>query len=179
MVPRLRKTGPHDTFNGLAGHHNDHQSQDRHSSTSVSESARDNPPVPVPVPIAIVGLGMRLPGGCNDADTFWDFLMDKKEGMIPIPSSRWNLDGFHDPTGRPGTIKARQGNFLDLDPGAFDGNFWSLTAAQVEQVDPQHRILLETVYEAVENAGEKNVRGRRVGVYVGLFAEVINVVDSD
>lgn len=120
-------------------------------------------------------MGMRLPGGCNDAETFWDFLMNKKEGMIPVPSSRWSLDGFHDPAGRPGTIKSNQGNFLDLDVGAFDGNFWSLTAAQIEQADPQHRMLLETVYEAVENSGETKVKGRRVGVYVGLFAEVCHL----
>ena len=98
--------------------------------------------------------------------------MAKKEGMIPIPNSRWNPDGFHDSTGRPGTIKAKEGNFLDLDLGAFDAGFFSMTQAQIEQADPQQRILLETVYESVVNAGEKNIKGRNVGVYVGLFAEV-------
>lgn len=115
---------------------------------------------------------MRLPGGCHDAETFWDFLMEKKEGVIPVPSSRWNPDGFHDLTGKPGTIKAKEGNFLDIDLGAFDAEFFSMTAAQIEQADPQQRVLLETVYESVVNAGEKNIKGRNVGVYVGLFAEV-------
>ncbi|KAK4213197.1 lovastatin nonaketide synthase [Rhypophila decipiens] len=117
---------------------------------------------------------MRLPGGCNTASQFWDLLMSKKEGMIPVPPSRWNLSGFHDSSGQlPGTIKSQEGNFLgDLDLGAFDGNFWSLPSAQVEQIDPQHRILLETVYEAVENAGDShNTKGKKVGVYVGVFAE--------
>ncbi len=98
--------------------------------------------------------------------------MDKKEGMIPVPRTRWNPDGFHDPTGKPGTIKAKEGNFLDIDLGAFDAGFFSMTAAQIEQADPQQRILLETVYESVMNAGEKNIKGRNIGVYVGLFAEV-------
>ncbi|KAM7190948.1 lovastatin nonaketide synthase [Rhypophila sp. PSN 637] len=119
-------------------------------------------------------MGMRLPGGVTSAPAFWDFLMDKREGMIPVPASRWNQNGFHDPSGHlPGTMKANEGNFLDIDVGAFDGNFWSLTAAQIEQADPQQRILLETVYEAVENAGERRDihKGKRVGVYVGIFAE--------
>jgi acyl transferase domain-containing protein len=117
-------------------------------------------------------MGMRLPGGCHDAETFWDFLISKKEGVIPVPNTRWNLDGFHDLSGKPGTIKANEGNFLDIDLGAFDAEFFSLSASQIEQIDPQQRLLLETAYEAVVNAGEKNIKGRNVGVYVGLFAEV-------
>jgi acyl transferase domain-containing protein len=117
-------------------------------------------------------MGMRLPGGCNDAETFWDFLMAKKEGMVPVPSTRWNTNGYHDPSGRPGTIKANEGNFLDFDVGAFDAGFFSMTAAQIEQADPQQRVLLETVYEALENAGERNIKSRNIGVYVGFFAEV-------
>lgn len=129
-------------------------------------------PSGTPVPIAIIGMGMRLPGGCHNAETFWNFLMEKKEGIIPVPNTRWNPEGFHDLTGKPGTIKAREGNFLDIDLGAFDAGFFSMTAAQIEQADPQQRILLETVYESVVNAGETNIRGRNIGVYVGLFAEV-------
>lgn len=118
-------------------------------------------------------MGMRLPGGCHDSETFWDLLMSKKEGMIPIPTDRWNQDGFHHPSGKPGTIRSKKGNFLgSLDPAAFDAAFFSMTASQVEQVDPQQRILLEVVHESLENAGEKDVRGRNIGVYVGTFAEV-------
>ncbi|KAH8427774.1 uncharacterized protein LDX57_005481 [Aspergillus melleus] len=125
-----------------------------------------------PPPIAIIGMGMRLPGGCNDTESFWDLLMNKKEGMIPVPSTRWNEDGFHNPSGKPGTIRSKEGNFLQQDPAVFDAGFFSMTASQVEQVDPQQRILLETVYESLENAGEGNVRGKNIGVYVGTFAEV-------
>ena len=126
----------------------------------------------MPVPMAIVGMGMRLPGNCHDASSFWDLLMNKQEGMIPIPASRWNLDGFYDPHGRAGTIKMKQGNFLgSVDPAAFDAGFFSMSAQQVGKVDPQQRVLLEVVHESLENAGEKGLRGKKVGVYVGMFAE--------
>lgn len=128
--------------------------------------------VRTPEPIAIVGMGMRLPGGCHDAEAFWNLLMNKKEGMIPVPSTRWDLEGFHDISGRTGTIKAKEGNFLDIDLGAFDTQFFSMTPSAIEQADPQQRVLLETVYESLENAGEKNIKGRHIGVYVGVFAEV-------
>jgi acyl transferase domain-containing protein len=118
-------------------------------------------------------MGMRLPGGCHDSTSFWDMLMNKREGMIPIPASRWSFEGFHDPSGKPGTVKPTEGNFLgSLDPAAFDAAFFSMSASQVEQVDPQQRLLLETVYESLENAGERNFRGKNIGVYVGTFAEV-------
>ncbi|KAF2676482.1 polyketide synthase [Lentithecium fluviatile CBS 122367] len=124
------------------------------------------------VPIAIIGMGMRLPGGCHDSNAFWEMLMDKREGMIPIPESRWSFEGFHDPSGKPGTVKPTEGNFLgSLDPAAFDAAFFSMSASQVEQVDPQQRLLLETVYESLENAGERDFRGKNIGVYVGTFAE--------
>lgn len=98
--------------------------------------------------------------------------MHKKEGVIRVPSTRWDLKGFHDDEGRAGTMKAQQGNFLDIDLGAFDADFFSLTASAIEQADPQQRLFLETVYESLENAGEKIIKGRNIGVYVGLFAEV-------
>ncbi|EUC40640.1 hypothetical protein COCMIDRAFT_9515 [Bipolaris oryzae ATCC 44560] len=107
-----------------------------------------------------------------DGEAFWDLLINQREGMIDIPSSRWNSEGFCDPHGRPGTTKANKGNFLgSIDPADFDGSFFSMSAAQIAKVDPQHRILLETTYEALENAGESNFRGKKVGVYVGMFAD--------
>ena len=118
-------------------------------------------------------MGMRLPGGCHDDETFWDLLINKKEGIIPTPTNRWNPDGFQHLSGKPGTIQMREGNFLgSVDPAAFDAAFFSMTPSQVSQVDPQQRLLLEVVYESLENAGEKDIKGRNIGVYVGTFAEV-------
>ena len=118
-------------------------------------------------------MGMRLPGGCHDSETFWDLLMNKKEGIIPTPTNRWNLDGFHHPSVNPGTIQMKEGNFLgSVDPAAFDAAFFSMTPSQVSQLDPQQRLLLEVVYESLENAGEKDIKGRNIGVYVGTFAGV-------
>ncbi|KAF2799249.1 hypothetical protein K505DRAFT_332798 [Melanomma pulvis-pyrius CBS 109.77] len=96
------------------------QTQEQSSGSNVLSAN----PIEVPEPIAIVGMGMRLPGGCHEAETFWDFLMYKKEGMIPVPSTRWDLHSFHDDSGRAGTIKAKEGNYLDIDLGAFDADFF-------------------------------------------------------
>lgn len=46
-----------------------------------------------------------------------------------------------------------------------------MTPAEVEQVDPNQRIILEVVREAFENAGETDWRGKKIGSYVAMFTE--------
>ena len=54
-------------------------------------------------PIAIVGMGMRFPGGVNDAGSFWELLRTGKDAVTEIPADRWKVDDFfaEDP-GAPG-----------------------------------------------------------------------------
>jgi acyl transferase domain-containing protein len=114
-------------------------------------------------PIAIVGFGLRLPGGCHDAASYWDLLVNKRDARKPIPPERFNIDGF------AGTVPVKEGYFLDQPIGSFDAAFFSMSRAEVERLDPQQRLLLEVVYEALENAGEASWRGKDIAVYAGSF----------
>lgn len=42
----------------------------------------------------------------------------------------------------------------------------------MEQLDPQQRILLEVVWECMQNGGQKDWRGKNIGVYVGTWSDV-------
>ena len=114
-------------------------------------------------PIAIVGMALRLPGGCHDAESYWDLLVNGRDARKPIPPERFNIKGF------AGSVKAKDGYFLDQPIDSFDAGFFSMSQAEVERLDPQQRMLLEVVYEALENAGESNWRGKNIGVYAGSF----------
>ncbi|UKZ55581.1 Type I Iterative PKS [Trichoderma virens] len=46
-----------------------------------------------------------------------------------------------------------------------------MSKAEVEKLDPQHKLLLEVIWECMENGGQKNWRGRNIGCYVGVFGE--------
>ena len=122
-------------------------------------------------PVAIVGMGMRLPGGIHNAEDFWDLLINKRNGQCRVPKDRYNIDSWYGP-GKSGHVGTQHGYFLeDLDLSHIDASFWSMTKREAELMDPQQRLILEVVYEALENAGEKNWRGKNIGCYVGIFGE--------
>lgn len=121
-------------------------------------------------PIAIVGMGMRLPSGIRSGEKFWDFLINKGEGVCEVPSTRYNIDAFYDPE-KQNFVRTRQACFFQEDPAYFDASFFSISKHEAARMDPQQRLLLEVVWECLENAGLTNWRGKDIGCYVGVFGE--------
>ncbi|KAI6827416.1 polyketide synthase [Hortaea werneckii] len=124
------------------------------------------------IPIAICGIGLRLPGGIRNDRDLYDSLYNKKDARGVIPEDRFSIDSFHSAHGKTGTIITKHGYFLqDIDLTKFDVNMFNMTPAEVERLDPHQRILLETVRETLESAGEASFRGKKVGTYVGNFTD--------
>jgi len=126
----------------------------------------------VPFPVAIVGMAMRLPGGVSCEKEFWDFLVNKRDGLCKVPDTRYNIDAFHDDSGsRAGAIRTQHGYFLEQDIAQFDTGFFGISKAEAAKLDPQQRLLLEIIWECMENGGQTGWRGRNIGCYVGVFGE--------
>jgi acyl transferase domain-containing protein/acyl carrier protein len=125
-------------------------------------------------PIAIVGTGMRLPGGNDSREALADFLRAGRTGIGPIPADRWDVPAFasapHEPVER-GKIATAGGGFLD-GVDMFDPAFFGISPKEASYVDPQQRLILETSWEALEDAGldATALRGANGGVYVGVSA---------
>lgn len=118
---------------------------------------------------AIVGYAARFPGAA-DADEFWDVLLEGRDAVSDVPKDRWNADDFYDPEpGVPGKIVTRRAGFVD-DVTGFDAPFFGMSAREVRLMDPQHRILLETSWRAVEHSGTAptDLANTNTGVFVGL-----------
>jgi acyl transferase domain-containing protein/acyl carrier protein/ubiquinone/menaquinone biosynthesis C-methylase UbiE len=120
--------------------------------------------------IAIIGIGCRFPGGVNDTDAFWKLLVEGRDAITDVPADRWNIKRYYDPEpGIPGKTFAKRAGFLDqIDQ--FDPQFFGISPREAPYVDPQHRLLLETAWEAIENAGLvlDFEEGSDIAVFVGV-----------
>ena len=114
--------------------------------------------------VAIVGMSGRFPGARN-IDEFWCNLANGVESISRFSDEELLQSGVPESYLRdPQYVKA--GPVLD-EPGGFDAGFFSFTPWS-RTMDPQHRILLELAYEALEDAGYDPQRyPGRVGVFTG------------
>jgi len=124
-------------------------------------------------PVAIIGIGCRLPGKegtLADPEAFWRSLRDGVASTRTVPSERWNVEQFYDPVrGTPGKTYTRCGSFIDS-VDLFDADFFGITPAEAKGLDPQHRLLLEVSWQALENSGHDpySLGGGQSGVFVGI-----------
>ncbi len=119
--------------------------------------------------IAVIGIGCRFPGGVSSPGDFWKIVRDKIDTVTLIPPDRWDVDAFYDPDPTaPGKMYTKSGAFIDKFDH-FDPSFFGITPVEAKEMDPQHRILLEVSWEALENAGidPNQLRGSRTGVFLG------------
>ncbi|MGW4324941.1 acyltransferase domain-containing protein [Nocardia sp. NPDC004573] len=124
--------------------------------------AGSTPPVQRETPgrdqsIAIVGLSCRFPGA-PDATAFWRLLSSGADALTEPPDGRWARDS------------PPRGGFLDrIDE--FDAEFFGISPREAPHVDPQQRLMLELMQEALDDAGipPSGLEGSRTGVFVGAM----------
>ncbi|KAI0378120.1 putative polyketide synthase [Hypomontagnella monticulosa] len=120
--------------------------------------------------IAIVGFSFLFPQA-DSVDSFWDLLVSGRQAAIEFPSNRLCSSKFYGDDESRNVIHPKKACFLGRDIGAFDSRFFSMTAEEAIATDPQQRILLETTYRALENAGipTSEVWGTNTSVHTGYF----------
>ncbi|NER45916.1 MAG: amino acid adenylation domain-containing protein, partial [Symploca sp. SIO1A3] len=120
-------------------------------------------------PIAIIGMSCRFPGQASDPEAFWELLQGGTSARIEIPRERWDIETYYDPNPEtPGKILTRFGHFVES-VDQFDPGFFKISPREAVAIDPQHRLLLEVSWEALERSGQLSERSLEtaVGVFVG------------
>ena len=124
--------------------------------------------------ISIVGISCRFPGA-SSKDQFWHFLEKGKSSNSAYPKNRpeqhkrffelYNPKRFV--TGRHYVVN---GSYLE-EITRFDNKFFGISNQEARGMDPQQRILLQVVYEAIEDAGMRleDLQKCRTGVFVGVM----------
>jgi acyl transferase domain-containing protein len=81
-------------------------------------------------------------------------------------------------------MKAHTGNFMN-DPSLFDNKFFRISPREAKSMDPQQRIVLQTAYEALEDAGyvpnaTPSFQQDTFGCYIGVATDdyVLNLRNS-
>jgi acyl transferase domain-containing protein/NADPH:quinone reductase-like Zn-dependent oxidoreductase/NADP-dependent 3-hydroxy acid dehydrogenase YdfG len=123
---------------------------------------------PAEQPIAIIGMACRFPGA-DDLGAFWRLLEAGGNAVREgVPGSGVGRVGelFGDAVD---AAACRFGAFLDgIDQ--FDAPFFRISPIEADLLDPQQRLMLETSWRAVEDAGidADRLKGTRTGVYAGI-----------
>ncbi|WP_432839323.1 SDR family NAD(P)-dependent oxidoreductase [Dactylosporangium sp. CA-092794] len=117
--------------------------------------------------IAIIGIGSRFPGACGPAE-FWQLLRSGTEAVTTFTSEELAAAGV------PAAVAADE-HYVPIAgvierPDLFDASLFGINPKEATLMDPQHRVMLECAWEALEDSGHdpSDIAGR-VGVFAGSY----------
>ncbi|MER6561677.1 amino acid adenylation domain-containing protein [Streptomyces sp. NPDC001027] len=116
--------------------------------------------------VAVVGMALRCPGA-DTPDAFWRNLSEGVESLTTFTDAELLAAGVDpDEAARPDYVR-RLGVLDDME--GFDASFFGFSRREAEMLDPQHRLLLECAWEALEHAAcAPGATDKVTGVYAGV-----------
>jgi acyl transferase domain-containing protein/acyl carrier protein len=112
-------------------------------------------------PIAVIGMGCRLPGDVDSLDSYWSLLRDGVDAITELPPGRSQSCA--------GMTELRGGFLKNVDH--FDAEFFGISRREAERLDPQHRLLMEVLWESLWDARiePEKTAGNTCGVFAGVY----------
>lgn len=123
--------------------------------------------------IAIIGMAARFPSA-DDIDMFWHNIKNGKDCITSFPDSRKeDIEDFLPLIFNQDNIgEFHEGGFLE-DIDKFDYEFFKLSPKEAGLMDPNQRLLLQTIWHAIEDAGYggRKLTDTKTGVYLGYSSD--------
>ncbi|MYH89767.1 MAG: polyketide synthase, partial [Gammaproteobacteria bacterium] len=120
-------------------------------------------------PVAIVGMACKFPGAPS-ISAFWQLLESGGNSVSEIVPGAGNkrVDELFSNVGELGSA-CRYCAYVD-EIDQFDATFFRISPVEANMLDPQQRMMLETTWQALEDAGidPDRLKGSRTGVYTGI-----------
>jgi acyl transferase domain-containing protein/pimeloyl-ACP methyl ester carboxylesterase len=114
--------------------------------------------------IALIGMACHVPGAKTWQD-FWSMVLEGREAIRRFHPEELDTSLPQELRAHPHYVTAR--GMIEGD--RFDAQFFKINRKEALFTDPQQRILLETCWQALEDAGYSHVRQQhRVAVYAGV-----------
>ena len=120
-------------------------------------------------PIAVVGMACRFPGA-PDLASFWRLLEEGRNAVTEgVPGSGIGRIGQFYPRSAAESPACRYAALVD-DIDLFDAEFFRISPVEAQLLDPQQRMVLETSWQALEDAllDPEKLRGSRTGIFLGI-----------
>jgi acyl transferase domain-containing protein/thioester reductase-like protein/acyl carrier protein/SAM-dependent methyltransferase len=120
--------------------------------------------------IAVIGMACQLPGA-EDLEEFWKILTLGQSQHQEVPYERF---GMETPFRKSEANRKWYGNFIK-DYDAFDHKFFKKSPREMASTDPQHRVILQLAYQAVEQSGYFRASNANFDQHIGCYLGVGNV----
>lgn len=140
-------------------------------SASDQTSSGDNSYIDKNQDMAIIGMAVRT-SLAEDSNEFWQNLVKGVDCIREVPVGRQSdmdayllfrgLDKKH--------LRYQVAAYLE-DIDKFDNEYFRISPREASLMDPNQRVLLQTIYHTIENAGynSRRLNNSKTGLYVGLF----------
>lgn len=120
--------------------------------------------------VMVRSMACHYPGNCESQSGYWAVSTVSCDGLVPVPVTRWDAAQYYSAEEKEGFTYAIHGGFCnDDDVIMFDNDFFGISETEASIMSPAQRLVLQTGYEALRNAGvsKASARGLPCGVYLG------------
>ncbi|GAC71165.1 animal-type fatty acid synthase and related proteins [Moesziomyces antarcticus T-34] len=102
--------------------------------------------------VVVVSMACRFPGNVRSPEQLWTCLETGRTTVTEIPKHLFDIEAYHG-SGKNQTMATHMHALSEDAVRCMDARLFSMSPKEIEQLDPQHRLVMLCSFEALERAG--------------------------